>query len=167
LNGRTDLPCDPLALLFAREKISAASYAAGRRFASLTVFSRRAMNLQEASVADFWRRLVAGTPGDIGTPPPVGADDDTPTTADHLRRRLERMREELWRPGEQGELYFAVMAICVDAAWPAWLKRVVLGHPGYPGDHRRFGLVKEGLYRLVELARRREEAPAVRAEAAE
>jgi hypothetical protein len=62
------LPADPLAVLFTREKISAASYGAGRRFAALTVFARRGWQLQEASVADLWRRVIAGTPGDVGRP---------------------------------------------------------------------------------------------------
>jgi hypothetical protein len=72
------------------------------------------------------------------------------------------MRQALWLPGETGERYFAVMGVCVDLAWPSWLKRVVLGRPGYPGDFRHFGLVKEGLHRLTELR-----ASRPRAEAAE
>jgi hypothetical protein len=50
----------------------------------------------------------------------------------------------------------------------AWLKRIVLGRSGYPGDFQRFGQVKEGLHRLAELrtSRRREVSP-IRALAAE
>jgi hypothetical protein len=70
------------------------------------------------------------------------------TTADQIRRRLEHMRRELWRTGGRGELYFAVVGVCVDLAWPAW--RIVTGLPGYPRDHARFGQVKEGLHRQAE-----------------
>jgi hypothetical protein len=135
--------------------ISAASYAAGRRFGGLVAIARRGWNLQEASVNDLWRRMVAGTSGGVGIIPVTAgsnpADDDTPDTVDELRRKLEDMRKVLWHPGEQGELYFAVLAITVDLAWPAWLKRVVLGSSTYQGDFRHFGLVKEGLHRLAEL----------------
>jgi hypothetical protein len=66
-------------------------------------------------------------------------------------------------------MYFAVMGVCVDLAWPAWLKRIVLGRSGYPGDFQRFGLVKEGLHRLAELrtSRPRREGSPVREMAAE
>jgi hypothetical protein len=149
------LPADPLAALYSRGLISEASYAAGRRFGALTTIARRGWQLQEASVSDLWRRMVSGTMGDISTPRALGsadpADDEVPTTADQMRGRLARMREELWPPGEQGEIFFAVQAICVDLAWPSWLKRIVLGSSTYPGDHRHFGQVREGLHRLAEL----------------
>jgi hypothetical protein len=99
--------------------------------------------------------MVSGTMGDISTPRAIGsadpADDEVPTTADQMRGRLEAMRRALWLPSEGGELFFAVQAICVDMAWPSWLKRIVLGSQTYQGDHQRFGLVKEGLHRLAEL----------------
>jgi hypothetical protein len=148
------LPADPLAVLYSRELISEGSYAAGRRFGALTAIARRGWNLQEASVNDLWRRLVAGTSSGFGIPVSGGNNP----VVDRLRQQLERMRRDLWRPGEQGEMYFAVMGVCVDLAWPAWLKRIVLGRSGYPGDHRRFGLVREGLHRLAELRSKRRQA---------
>jgi hypothetical protein len=166
LNGRIDLPADPLAVLYSRELIGEASYAAGRRFGALIAISRRGWNLQEASVNDLWRRMVAGTSGGVGIPVTSSsnpADDSIPSSVDQLRRRLEGMRRELWRPREGGEMYFAVLGVCVDLAWPAWLKRIVLGRSGYPGDFRLLGQVKEGLHRLAEL-RARSPARAMAAE---
>jgi len=68
----------------------------------------------------------------------VPSDPEMP----HPRLRCERGTE----------VYFAVFGGRVDLAWPTRLKRIVTGHPGYPGDHAQFGRVKEGLHRLAHVS---------------
>ena len=154
--GQPGLPADPLAALFARSFIDEKSYHAGRYFSALMAIARRGWNLEDASVARRYIRMVAGILGDEAPPVPTNGHDRT--FADHAREKLEAMRSELWRPGEGGALYHTVMAICVDCSWAPWLKRLLLGNGGWGAgsgpqaqDYRHLSDLKEGLHRIGEL----------------
>ena len=111
LNGRDDLDTTPLSALYGRNLIDLKSYAAGRRYAALNEVIRRAWGLQEGSVADLYRRMVAGTVGDIGTVLPGGGG--IVGSAEAARCELALLNARLWLPGEDGARYFAVRALVV------------------------------------------------------
>ena len=148
LNGRDDLDTTPLSALYGRNLIDLKSYAAGRRYAALNEVIRRAWGLQEGSVADLYRRMVAGTVGDIGTVLPGGGG--IVGSAEAARSELALLDARLWLPGEDGARYFAVRALVVDGAWPPWLKRRVLREPQRTRDQRRLEVLQDALERLAE-----------------
>jgi hypothetical protein len=165
--GQPGLPADPLSALRARDFIDERQYQAGRYFGALVAISRRGWNLADGSVAYAYRRMVAGIVGEEAGSIPVpeyAANGHDRSAADHARDTLERMRSELWRPGEDGAVYQAVMSTAVDCAWRPWLKRLLVGGGWGAGggpqaqDYRHLSALKEGLFRLAEFgsARRRE-----------
>jgi hypothetical protein len=174
--GQPGLPADPLAALFARSFIDEKSYHAGRYFSVLMAIARRGWDLHDGSVARLYARMVTGIVGEERSTAPTAALRMVTTTsaADHARDTLARMRAELCRPGEDGAVLAAAMAICVDSAWAPWLKRLVVGcGPGaggdpQAGDYRHLSDLKEDLHRLTELQGLcRYDLLPVRAEAAE
>jgi hypothetical protein len=167
--GRIDLPTDSLAALFSRGFISQESYNTGRVFAALTRIVRSGWGLSDGGVQRLWRMVALGQ---ILEPSPVAVitngHDHGGAYADYARQRLEEMRRELQRRGEDERILVTVVHICVDGGWPAWCRRILTRLPELPGDWRSLGDLKEGLERLVELrSGRRREAPPARAEAAE
>jgi hypothetical protein len=150
LNGRPDLPCDPLGALLAREMISTAQHAQARRYSYLTARARALWGLSEASVADLYRRMVAGAIGDIAT---KHLEPGSPGENAAAERELAEMNDELWPPGDDGRGFHLVRAVALDSAWPAWLKRKILREPQRPLDEARLALLCAALERLVELGR--------------
>jgi hypothetical protein len=41
-----------------------------------------------------------------------------PNNIEAARLKLEAMRHELWRPGEDGAVFQTVTSVCVDGVWP-------------------------------------------------
>jgi hypothetical protein len=161
LNGRLDLPVDPLSALYSREFINERSYIAGRRYSGLVSAARMGWAIPNGSVAYWWKRIVAG-PVDAGGPGELHSrlEDDGPSSVDAARLKLESMRRELMRPGEDGSVLFTVNSVCLDGVWSSWLKRLLTRWPERAGDFKQLGQLREGLARLVEVSRRREGAPA-------
>jgi hypothetical protein len=168
LNGRLDLPTTPLDALYSREFITEQSYRAGLRYSGLVTAARKGWAIPSGSVAYWWNRIVSG-PIDVGGPGDFKsvALDDPINTIEMARLRLERMRRELQRPGEDAAVLFTTNAIVIDGSWSIWVKRLLTRVPERPGDYKRLGQLREGLSRLGEVnSRRRGDAP-VRDEAAE
>jgi hypothetical protein len=152
LNGRDDLPTDPLGALLARELISAGQHAQARRYAFLTSRARALWGLSEASVADLYRRMIAGTISDIAT---KHLEPGAPGENAAAERELTAMNHELWPPGDDGSGYHMVRAVVLDSAWPSWLKRRILREPQRPRDDARLAILCAALERLVAMSRPR------------
>jgi hypothetical protein len=60
LAGSVIAEADCLSVLYGRKLIDEAAFRARRRYAFLTALARRGWGLQEGSVNDLWRRLIAG-----------------------------------------------------------------------------------------------------------
>jgi hypothetical protein len=161
--GRADLEVDPLSLLFCHDFISQDAYLAGRKYSAMVSIARYAMGLPQGSVSGLWARLVAGTDTPAyGTPL---RNDEAPDSCEGARFRVERMNAELQRRGEDEAMRRVVVNVTVDRQWVGWVRRLLTRMPELPGDYHALGLLREGLQRLCDMARRRTEAP--RAEAAE
>jgi hypothetical protein len=163
LNGRIDLPIAPLDALFSREFVDEPGYVAGRRYASLVACARRGWKIPDGSVAHWWRMISAG-PIDagnvrLGLASRSEVDDSAPDSVEGARYRLERMRRELWRPGEDGSVFQTTTSVVIDAVWDSWLKRLLTRLPERDGDFKRLGQLREGLLRLIEANRRHVGAP--------
>jgi hypothetical protein len=161
--GQPGLPADPLAALLARNFIDERSYNAGRYFSALVAISRRGWDLRDGSVAQLYRRMVAGIVGeDVGTIPipdsPVPNGHDR-SAADRAREWLREMRAELAR---DPAILQVVTSIVIDGRWEGWCKRLLTRLAEQPGDWRCLGDLREGLRRLAELgtSRRQEVSPA-------
>jgi hypothetical protein len=152
LNGRIDLPADPLGALLARELIELPQYSAARRYAYLVARARAGWGLSEGSVADLYRRMIAGTIGDIAT---RHLESGSPGESEAAERELLRMNAELRPPGDSGVGFHMVRAVVLDSAWPSWLKRKILREPERPRDDARLAILREALGRLVSLRRPR------------
>jgi hypothetical protein len=162
LTGRSDREVDPLSCLFSRGFLDQDAYDAGRRYAATTAISRHAFGISSASVADLWRRMIAGTvDGDVpGFRTLRTPDDAPPGSIEAARRRLDRMNAELQRRGEDETIRRTVISITVDARWTGWCKRLLCRIPELPGDWRSLGALREGLARLAALRFTRRAAPA-------
>lgn len=152
LNGREDLAADPLSALFARDLIDKHQYDAARRYAALTEIMRHGWGLQEGSVADLYRRMIAGNAADIIVRNASHASGEVLSSADVAKTTLIRINAALWPPGDDGRAFYAVQAIAIDQLWPAWLQRVVLRATG-PRDQAALAILVEGVGRLVEARR--------------
>jgi hypothetical protein len=155
LNGRIDLPADPLGALLARQLIELPQYSAARRYAYLVARARAGWGLSEGSVADLYRRMIAGTIGDIAT---RHLEPGNPGESEASERELARMNAELWPPGDPGLGFNMVRAVVLDSAWPSWLKRVLFRLPQRPRDDARLGIFTQALGRLVAMKRPRSSA---------
>jgi hypothetical protein len=148
LNGRLDLPVTPLASLYSRGFLDAASYTAGCRFSALTAIARGGWGFQDGSVAQLYHRLLAGEGGEAFVRVTNGHDH---CFADDCRALVAQMRCELQRQSEDGAVLSAVTSVCVDQAWLPWIKRILSHVPELRGDYVQLGLLREGLHRLAEL----------------
>jgi hypothetical protein len=136
--------------LLARDLISVGQHAVARRYAYLTARARALWGLSEASVADLYRRMIAGAIGDIAT---RHLEPGSPGENAAAERELKQMNLKLWPPGDDGSGYHMVQAVVLDSAWPAWLKRRVLREPRRPRDDARLALLRAALERLVAMTR--------------
>lgn len=152
LNGRIDLPADPLVALLARDLIDLPQYSAARRYAYLVARARHGWGLSDGSVADLYRRMIAGTIGDIAT---RHLEPGNPGESEAAERELARMNAELWPPGDPGIGFHVVRRVVLDSSWPSWLKRKILREPERPRDDARLAILREALGRLVSLRRPR------------
>jgi hypothetical protein len=162
LSGSVMQEADCLGVLFGRKLIDEDALRAGRNYGYLTMMVRRGWGLQEGSVNDLWRRMVAGT-FEVPGPRPTAADGGASDNIARARQALAKRRRALEAAGMH--VLFVVNSVCVDNYWSKQLKRLVNGQPGKRGDFVYLSDLKEGLSILAGLRRRRDEMG--RAEAAE
>jgi hypothetical protein len=115
----------------------------------LTHVARRGWGLQEGSVNDLWRRLIAGDFQVVLGPRPSSADSGSPDNINRARAALDHRRRALEAAGLH--VLFVVNSVCLDSHWAPWLKRIASGQPGKRGDWRYLGDLKEGLAVLAGL----------------
>lgn len=104
-------------------------------------------------MADLYRRMIAGTIGNVAT---KHLEPGTPGESAAAERELARMNAELWPPGDDGSGFHLVSAVALDSAWPGWLKRKILRDPQHKRDDARLAILCAALERLVRLGRCRD-----------
>jgi hypothetical protein len=104
-------------------------------------------------VNDLWRRLIAGTLSDIGTPRPSWGDGTAPDSLDRAGVALSRRHKALEEAGLN--VLFVTNSECIDNYWSPWLKRLANGQTGKRRDFLYLNDLKHGLWVLGEFGRRR------------
>ena len=162
VNGRVDLPVDPLGSLYSRSFIDQRQYDAGRLFAGLTHLVRAGWGLRDGSVAGLWRAVTTGEGIVVVTANAMNGDDRS--AIERARSRLLEMRAVLreGRCNEGDRILTIVTNVCIDSRWEGWCRRLLCQIPELPGDWRCLGDLRKGLSGLAELgaSRRREISPA-------